>query len=397
MLKLLFDVNSAISLIVDIFIILAVVWVIIALIKHRQFKFFFFTVLIVIYCGITCLSIVNLTHYYGQKGGIIGAFIGYFDKNQVNVVEELTFSFDGVVLTKEDNRYVAKFENIESVMDIDSSSNYLLLINNTPCKIAEYSNDYVKAEYTYRFFDDDSDELLTDTLYLSFSFFKQRSIFEVYTVGNSQVVQLWSNYFNNNGFIVSIEKVDYSEDELLSTYYTVTFVYDYKIYDGRFYPEIVNYKVQPGFIFDSRYDLLTGSAFESVRNSSSFDYLGWSLDETTLIDISTVKVTQDMTFYALVDNSNRTITLQDDGVILGTLEFEFGSVLYNGDSLYANNYGSDPENYTYFWVNPVTGNPIFPTGGPTLSSYILTKDVVFELEYLLGGTVNPGTGSGGLA
>ncbi len=184
--------------------------------------------------ALTTYSGVQLYYYYNAHGGIYGALTGIFNPNEV-VVNELNYEFKNIELKEDgDNIYSADII-INEVMQLDKDTVYGVYVNNMPCDYVENAQDYVMADYTYKFYDRQMYEIIEDTLSIKFAFYTNSTLINISTKGGENAVKYWHYYLNKNTFIVTVKPTNYNTSDYLtysngdlSNYATLTFKYDDK-------------------------------------------------------------------------------------------------------------------------------------------------------------------------
>lgn len=195
-------------------IIMVIVYFLIKLcIVNRTARIFVSSILIFAYLIFIVYCFIDVNKYFSAEGGVFGQLSGLFKTNET-VVTDLDFDFKnvelldtGVTAENGNNIYSAEF-TVDKVVEISNTLAYRVYINGVPCRITDYSSNYIVATYSYNFYNSTMDLLLTDTLNLSFSFYKNYTSFIATTEGGTDAVNYWQYYFKNNNFIVSIKETD---------------------------------------------------------------------------------------------------------------------------------------------------------------------------------------------
>lgn len=247
------------------------------------------------------------------------------------------FSTDDVI-TLSTNEYYAVYVNDTPCELIEYGEDY---------SSEKISSDYVITEYYYAFYDEYKEYILKDTLSMRLAFYKDSTRLIVETAGGEDAVSLWNSYFQKNDFIVHITTI---EDIYMSNYASVNLKVDNNIFQsvklkkGSVYvlPDIelqnkrflgwsldgVNILSDDSFIVATDIDLIAIyenlyvlkyfikyvqpdisnldfvlpqysysyyalgdklSDFAPLENpdKSGYEFLGWSLDGETIIDLET--------------------------------------------------------------------------------------------------------------
>lgn len=158
--------------------------------------------------------LLQINYYYNSEGGIHGVISGILGSNNVEVLDDITFNFKNIELIETgSNRYSATI-SISDTFNLEGKENIGVFVNELPCSYVEFAGDYIIADYTYSFLDENKTTLCTDTLTLRFAFYENSTELNISTNGGSEAVKYWHYYINKNDFKVSIGKSDYviSED-----------------------------------------------------------------------------------------------------------------------------------------------------------------------------------------
>ena len=171
---------------------------------HQGGKLIFLSIFTLVISIFTIFSIIEINAYYSASGGIYGVLTGQYDPNRVEVVNEYDFLIFDVELTEKlDGTYSASFIT-DKVISLDTKNDLGIFINEVPCSFTEVTSDYVIAEYTYTFYDNEKNVMANDTLYLNIAFNKLSTSLELSTKCDATTLDLWHSYFNRNDFVVSI-------------------------------------------------------------------------------------------------------------------------------------------------------------------------------------------------
>lgn len=196
--------NSIFNLseIYDILIIIAVIICLFIVLKFKSFRVFALSVIAVIYVGLSVVAMFAINNYYTASGGIFGELEQILNPDVV--VNDMSFDLQNLTLleTDEENKYEMK---ISTEYVLEPNEEYDVLVNGIPSNIINYSSDFVVAEYDYVFYNEDLIEVLFDTLTIKFSFFKNSTIIQIYTLGGEKAVGYWNYFFNMNNFIIEIK------------------------------------------------------------------------------------------------------------------------------------------------------------------------------------------------
>ena len=175
-----------------------------------------FAILSIFIIGISALTIysgININYYYSAEGGIHGVLSGIFETNKVEVVDDLNFKLTNIELTqKDENTYSASMLS-DKVISISTKDNLGIFVNNVPCTAADIHEDYILANYTYTFYDNNKSEILTDTLLINIAMYNNSTYLEISTKGSSDAIELWTSYFNKNSFVITVAPFNFISSE----------------------------------------------------------------------------------------------------------------------------------------------------------------------------------------
>lgn len=350
-------------------------------------------VLMIVASGV--FSGIKLNEYYNAEGGVFGKLDDILHPNKVEIIDNVTsidFDFSQVVLTgSDDTMYTAQFTT-EDIIKLDSNEYYKVSVNDEPCKIIDYTSSYLVCTYNYSFYDVGGVYLLTDELTFTFGFNKYSTDLVVSSNGNFDAIDLWNSYFDKNQFKVNISTtkdtyISESKTAVLSVYldnekintievpcgtqYTFEALPDledkvfmgysldgktllenntltsyfsmkvYAIYEDIHFVDYYNIKTsEVNFekqVF-TRVGYLNGDLFNSKEiatpTRANYDFLGWSADGETILDLSTINYDGTITELYAVWRANSVLVNVD--VSGGTLEFN--GVTYTSNFNYIQNF-----------------------------------------------------------
>ena len=181
--------------------------------KYESFKVATLGILAIALVGFTGYSAVNLGVYYNAQGGIYGVIDE--DSNPDVKIEGLRFEFSNLNLTQVLDSNVYRLEIVKEPFKIDVDSTYGVFVNGNLATNNNVSAKLVKAGYRFLFKNIDGEILCDDTLDLTFVFNANNTKLLVETE-NPEAVKYWHSYFNNNGFVVTLEPINYIPDWSMS-------------------------------------------------------------------------------------------------------------------------------------------------------------------------------------
>lgn len=386
----------------------------------------------VVYTGLTIFSGININAYYSAKGGIYGAITGIFDTNEVEVVSSMEFKLRNMELTQvgESDIYSANIV-MNEVFALDKDVEYMVFVNNMPCTFVQNASDYVLADYRYAFYDDNFEVLLEDTLNFRFAFYTNSTSLRVTTNGGAEALKYWHHYFNKNTFVVKILEVESLDDFDISfetgdvsNYCTVSYSVNGEIKNIQVYKkgEILNLLdyaegynawllndevVENGIVLTENFTLVAekfynvnfivddgsyksikvkvGYLTETIENPSKqfYEFTGWSLDKSTIVDINSVLIQEDTTFYAVFSELDLGAGLYNEET--GAIIYSWQELIENGDITIEDN------KITKSYAGNLTGRLIIPDGithilssglsGQNITSITIPDSVTYVGDY----------------
>lgn len=215
----------------DVLIVVAIIGIIAFCAKYPNGKIFVFTFLGLAVVIFTMYAGVQLNYYYKAQGGVYGYITGLFKPNEVTI-ENAEFTFSNMELKQISGDEYGAYITTDDVISFENGKAYGLFINKMPAKTTSFSSDYIQAQYTYAFYDNQRELLMQDTLFFNFAFHTNSTNIEIFTKGGSEAVKYWNYWFNKNVFVASIDQVNYvqaqsfnyrdlklAEDESIVAYY----------------------------------------------------------------------------------------------------------------------------------------------------------------------------------
>lgn len=170
----------------------------------------FGTILVFCIAASAVFSGIKLNQYYSAEGGIYGKIENFFGVNEAETIDDLTYKLNNVNLkpTINENEYSAEFFIYES-KETTENTNFILLLNDTPCSNVKVGGDYVAAEFIYNFYDEDEQLILHDTMNIRIATYKNYTYIHLTTDGGSEAVKLWHYYFEKNDAVLKLKPIEY--------------------------------------------------------------------------------------------------------------------------------------------------------------------------------------------
>ena len=168
------------------------------------------------------LATIESIKYFNAHNITIGEVIDSAFKNDSTAeeVEGKTLTWNMTNLGFKyvnDSTYVTTIEKpFNEAIDL-KNNDYILYINDNACAVNNTGSDYVKAQYTYSFYDSHNNLILSDTLYINFGFYKNQTIIELTTNGGENAVNMWKAYQVKNGFMFELK--GYAREDVNATKY----------------------------------------------------------------------------------------------------------------------------------------------------------------------------------
>lgn len=268
---------------------LLVVFIIYLVCKQNQGLKIVFCVAISLVLGVgTYYSGVQINKYYSASGGIFGQISGIFNTNKAEQIDDdLSFKIYNIEMKKVDEyEYVAKVV-IDKGFKL-SSKNHCVYVNNIPCLNREINQpNVISADYTYNFYSENQELILSDALNLKFAFDENSTTLLISTKGGSTAVKYWNYFFNKNSIIVSIEEIK-NEEEVTPEIKDIVLKENQRL--ATFYIEenLIGFQV-----------VNTGSKLKEINLNAptNIQINGWKVNNET-VDISNYTVTQNVSFEA---------------------------------------------------------------------------------------------------
>lgn len=354
--------------------LLIILIVLVIFIKSSVFRIFVVSVIYVAFLIFSFYAYLQVDKYFSASGGIFGE-IGLIEKPNSVKRTQMRFNFTNLMLTAtgETDVYSLIIENAEA-LDLTSDYEYMLSINETPTQTINKENNYIEANYTYKFYDENKNSFV-DTLNIKISFFTNSTTIIIKTCGGKKAVEYWDYYFNKNNFIIEINPIDV----------------DTPIYNDNYMGfEDLKSKFQCVYFYDLNRQVINHSDYELGVNNiyvpnipivNGYDGY-WSLDGKVPFDFDNLSISKDISynFKPIYIAKTYTATFYDvDGTtLLGTCKFEAGTKLSNLqlDFDYSKNDGG-----VYKWTPLNNDNVSLSSDGQT---YILNGNCSFVLSKIGG-------------
>ncbi len=164
-------------------------------------------------------------------GGTHGKLEGVYGKNEIEVVDNLKFNLHNTEFKAvgDETDYELTVD-IEQIMELDTTKNYNIFINDVPCSNASYylfsGNQFITANYTYSYYTESDYLEMTDSLKISIVFYKNYTRISLKTDGGEDAVKYWNSYVNKNNFEISVRETDYRRNKNFVILNTVNQIFE---------------------------------------------------------------------------------------------------------------------------------------------------------------------------
>ena len=271
-------------------LLIAVVVIIIAFIKWPNARIYIGVIFVVVsfMSGIICG--LQLNTYYKASGGIIGTLSNWVNPTEVKIKDGVGFEFVGIEMRKMTGNTYRATTTTTDVVNVPIGSNYCIIVNDVPCmlKAEDTTSNYLIANYSYTFNDESLQEILTDTIKIRVSFNKLNTSISLTTEGGDQACKLWNEFFNKNGFkitlttdkFISSSGISYGSGDVKNLFCIATFMKDDEVFNVQ--------------------TVVKGSSIEEYTRpyKSGYTFVGWQVNGED-IDIFNYVINEDTTFIAL--------------------------------------------------------------------------------------------------
>lgn len=199
-------------------LLVAAVAIIIAFIKYPNARIYLGVAFLVILGVGAIFSGVCLNKYYSAEGGIIGSIQEWVNPTQVKIVDGITFDFKSIEMRAAGGDVYRATTSTTDIVEVPAGSSYALLVNNLPCNIKteDSTSDHLIADYVHTFYDEDKQEITTDVLTIRIAFNSLNTSVSLTTLGGEQCSKLWNEFFNKNGFTLTLTTDRFVSDSDIS-------------------------------------------------------------------------------------------------------------------------------------------------------------------------------------
>lgn len=312
-----------------ILILVVIALLIFVFIKFKYLRWFIGICFAIIFVGFSVFAGFSVNNYYSASGGIMGSLNNIVKGNKLTM-NNFEFTIQNVVFKATDNENEYSLIITKEFDDsVNLTNNYCIFINDMPCETINCSNELIKGNFYYEFYDNNLDLILSDKLDINIVFYKTSLKLIITTYGGERAVGLWNSYFNNNKFVISIKELNGTNDNCVDYLDELDIVLkDFKIVEFIDNKEsLLKYRVKTGNEM---------TEFPSYVAPTGYIFNGW-LDEKGNLYLPTEK-------YIVIDNLNLTPSLTaetyiisfykdiDCSELLGIRNVNVGTKLYLDDN-----------------------------------------------------------------
>ncbi len=201
--------GDTVSTLKTIIALMVVIGIIFLLIYIKEMRPVILVILgVVILAGGIGATVQNVK-YFNASNKTIGEVLNstlhttHFVKQNENVFELNTLGFKQV----DENTYITEYQ-IAQVTNLDlKNQKYTLKVNDYRCfsNVQDGQNNSMESKFTYTFYDNDKEEILTDTLSITFVFNEKSTTILLQTKGGEQAKELWKAFERKNGMNITFD------------------------------------------------------------------------------------------------------------------------------------------------------------------------------------------------
>ena len=107
----------------------------------------------------------------------------------------------------DENTYLTEYQ-MAQVANLDlKNQKYTLKLNDYRCfsNVQNDNDKYMQSKFTYTFLDNNNEEIMTDTLYITFAFYEKSTTILLQTQGGEQAKELWKAFERKNGIKITFD------------------------------------------------------------------------------------------------------------------------------------------------------------------------------------------------
>ncbi len=255
------DFMSSIKEMAKIAVVIAVIVLLIVILKKTKHGGKLIAVLIcAVIIGLGGITGYANYQYMTANGGIWGSFGDLFKgKNEINQ-NGLSFEITSFQLVSNgnENEFSAKI----SIKNVDiSMKDKAVFVNDSPTTLVSRSDNYIFADYTYTFFDEDLNELASDTLTLKFVFNTKTTVIKktdetgkviseeikndfsyllLTSKGGLKNAKYWNRFIQKNNLIVNIKTEEFKVNEDMVVEQPISYTINFYLGNEKVFDKQIN-------------------------------------------------------------------------------------------------------------------------------------------------------------
>ena len=281
MLSLLFDKTFWIGITIAALIVV----LIILCVKYPNARFYILGIAGVALGCFTVYCINDLNYYFNAEGGVYGYISSVLGINQAQT-EDLTFSLSNIELIQVEGDKYSATVSISDTREMKEGKTYGVFVNGVPVTSSTITAQYIKADYTYTFYDSTLSEMLTDTLSFDFVFYPNYSNLTITTNGGTAAVKQWNSYWSKNNFVVTIEQSPILTSEIvegdISNYKYLKYYVDDELYNTVVYQEGETVGISHLEEYKGK-DVTLWEYIDEAYYAYTYDALDWKVSGSNLV------------------------------------------------------------------------------------------------------------------
>ena len=199
--------GDVVSTLKTIILIMVVIGVIFLCYYIKQFRPVVLVILgVVIFAGGIGATVQNVK-YFSETNKTIGEVLNStFHSISYVKQDENVFEIKSPGFKLDDNsNYVAEYDIAQTPGFDLQNQKYTLYVNDYRCYSSEQGRNYYIAKFNYTFYDNNSQEIIIDTLTIKFSFYTNSTTVVLMTSGGEQAKELWKVFERKNGIKITFD------------------------------------------------------------------------------------------------------------------------------------------------------------------------------------------------
>lgn len=202
-------------------ILITIVALVYVFIKFEQTRAWLGCLIVFIVFCTSLVSGFNLYQYYTASGGTFGNIVSdIFGTSTAENLDSYSFKVNSMVFksTGKADEYRVSIQNpYYDNKRIDTLNTWKIFINDNMTVNNVVGKNYINADYDYIFYNDNFDEIFSDTLKIKFVFYENFYQLDLVTVKGESATEFWQSYFEKENFVVSLKNVNYISNDEFNT------------------------------------------------------------------------------------------------------------------------------------------------------------------------------------